>query len=59
MCSEARIPLLLHNGASAARLLDDVNLLLLTVKKNKEALVVAGVEGGNKGERMKDMFMSF
>ena len=39
--------------------LDDVNLLLLTVKKNKAALVVASVEGGNKTERMKDMFMSF
>jgi hypothetical protein len=39
--------------------LDDVNLLLLTVKKNKEALVVAGVEGGNDAERSKVMFMSF
>jgi len=59
LCSEARIPLLLHNGTSAARLLDDVNLLLLTVKKNKEDLVVARVEGENKAERLKDMFMSF
>lgn len=59
MCSEARIPLLLRNGTSAARLLDDMNLLLLTVKKSKKVLVVASVEGGNKAERMKDMFMSF
>jgi hypothetical protein len=39
--------------------LDDVNLLLLTVKKNKETLVVASVEGGNNAERTKDMLMSF
>jgi len=39
--------------------LDDVNLLLLTVKKNKEALVVASVKGGNNGEITQGMFMVF
>jgi hypothetical protein len=39
--------------------LDDVNLLLLTVKKNKEALVVASVKVGNNAERTQCMFMVF
>lgn len=36
-----------------------MDVLLLTVKKNKESFVIASVEGRNNAERVKDMFMSF